>query len=95
VEILLKWGIYEGHFTQEAEAVFRHYVASQCSGVTQISQMALPTRAPQPVQVWLKSENNEGHFTLEAGTVFRSYLASHCSAENQISHMALHSQFPQ
>jgi hypothetical protein len=64
----------EWHFTLDGEAVFRSYLPSQYSVVTEICHMALPAHALQAWQVRLKSVSNEGHFTLDADTVFRRYL---------------------
>jgi hypothetical protein len=65
-----KSGSNEGHFILKAKRVFRPYLASHCSRLTQTSQAALPASLPQPEQVWSKSKNNGGHFTLEVKTVF-------------------------
>jgi hypothetical protein len=51
----------EGHFTLEAETVFRPYLPSHWSGVTKICHMALPAHALLTVQVRLMSVSNEGH----------------------------------
>jgi hypothetical protein len=79
VQVWLKSVSTEGHFTREAETVFRSYHTSHCSGETGTSHVALNAHALQSVQVWLKSVSNEGHFTREAERVSRPYLASNCS----------------
>jgi hypothetical protein len=65
-----KWGGKEGNFTLEAGTVFHPYLASYCSGVTQISHVALRPLAPQLVHVWSKSGSNNGHFNLKAEKFF-------------------------
>jgi hypothetical protein len=49
----------EGHFTFEAETVFRPYLNSHCSGVNEICHFALSAHALRAVQVRLKSVSNE------------------------------------
>jgi hypothetical protein len=41
----------EGHFTREAETVFRPYLASRWSGVSEKTQIALPALALQAQDV--------------------------------------------
>jgi hypothetical protein len=60
----------EGHFTLEAERVFRPYLPSHCSGVTEVCHMELPAHALRAVQARLKSFSDEGNFTIEANGVF-------------------------
>jgi hypothetical protein len=71
VQVSLKSVSNEGHFTVEAETVFRPYLLSNCSGVNEICNMALPAHVLRAVQVRLKSVSNERHFTLEAEKLFR------------------------
>jgi hypothetical protein len=44
----------EGHFTFEAETVFRPYLPVHCGGMREKCQMALPTQALKAVQDRLK-----------------------------------------
>jgi hypothetical protein len=67
---MLKWDGNEGHFTIEAETVFRPYHPTHWFGVTEKRHMELPAHALQAVQVRLIAVSNEGHFTLEAETFF-------------------------
>jgi hypothetical protein len=89
VQVWSKTGSNKGHFTPEAEAVSRPYLASHMRRVTQLSQVALSPNASQPVEVWSKSGSNEGHFTLEAEAVSRPYLDSYFSGVTQTSYFAL------
>jgi hypothetical protein len=84
----LKLGSNKGHFTLDAETVFRPHLAKRSSEVTQTSHLALSAHAPKPVLVWWKSVSNKGQFTVEAETVFRPYLAWHYSEESQTLYMA-------
>jgi hypothetical protein len=88
VQVRLKSVRNEGPFTLEAETVFRPYLPSYCSGVTQVYNMELPTHALLALQVRLITESNKGHFILEAQTVFHPYIPSHCSAVTETCHMA-------
>jgi hypothetical protein len=64
-------------------------LALRCSGVTQILNVMLSPHAPQPVQVWSKSDSNKRHFSYEAETVFHPCLASHCNEMTQTQHLVL------
>jgi hypothetical protein len=79
----------EGLFTLQAKRIFRPYLATHSSGVTEICHVALPAHAIHSVKVRLKWVSNEGQFTLEAQTVFRPYPPSHWSGVNQMCQMAL------
>jgi hypothetical protein len=83
VKFWSKSGNKEGHFSLDAETVFRLYLGSHWSWVTQTSRVVLPPYPQQTAQVWSKLGGKEGHFTVEAGTVLHSYLASHCSCMTQ------------
>jgi hypothetical protein len=69
VQVRVKTVSNEGHFTIEAETVFRSYVPSHSSEVTEVSNKALPTCALRAMQVRLRSISNEGRFTIEAETI--------------------------
>jgi hypothetical protein len=47
VQVRLKSASNEGQLTLEDEKVFRPYLTSQCSGVTEIRHMALPANVLQ------------------------------------------------
>jgi hypothetical protein len=64
VQIRLKLVSNEGHFTPEAETVYRPYHPSHCNGVTEIGFVVLPAHALRAGAVRLKTDSNEGHFTL-------------------------------
>jgi hypothetical protein len=66
-----KLGSKEGHITLESEKAFCRYLASHCSGVTQITHIDLTSNAPQPGHFMSEPGNNEVHFTHEAETYFR------------------------
>jgi hypothetical protein len=66
VQVRLKSVSNEGHFTLEAETVFRMYLLTNCCGFTEISHIALSTNLLQEVQFMLKSVSNERQFTLKA-----------------------------
>jgi hypothetical protein len=70
VQISSSWGRNEGHITLHDERAFRLYVASHCSGVKQISHMAVSHHSPEPVHIWSKSGSNEGHITTETEKPF-------------------------
>jgi hypothetical protein len=74
VQVRLKAGSNEGHFTLQAETAFHPCLPSHCSGVTEICHMALSAHALRGLQVRLQTVSNERHFALEAETVFRTYL---------------------
>jgi hypothetical protein len=74
-----------GHFAREVETVFRPYLASHCSGATEIKHLALLTHAVEAVQVLSKS-----HFARGTESVFRLYLAWLCSGVTETSHLTLH-----
>jgi hypothetical protein len=57
--------------------------------------LALPTHAPQPLQVWSKSGSKKGHFNLEGQTVFRPYHASHWSGVTETSQLGIPPFAPQ
>jgi hypothetical protein len=78
-----------GHFTIEDEKLFRPYLPSHCSGVTEICHLELPALALRAVNLMLKSVSNVGHFTLETLRVFSPYLVSHWTGITKICHMAL------
>jgi hypothetical protein len=69
VVVRLKSYSNEGHFTLETETVFRPYLLSHCSLVTEIYHVTHPAHALRAVQVRMNSGSSEGHFTLEAATV--------------------------
>jgi hypothetical protein len=69
---------------------FLPYLASHSSVATETSQMALPSLAPQSVEVWSKPLSKEGHCNLEAETVFPHSLVSHCSVVTVTSSLALY-----
>jgi hypothetical protein len=71
-------------FTLEVETLFRAYLSSHCSGVTEICNEALTADVSFTVQVMLKSISYEVDFTLEAETVFPPYLPSHCCGVTEI-----------
>jgi hypothetical protein len=78
-QVRLKSVSNQGHFTHEAERVFRLYLPSHWSGVTEIRHMVFPAHVLLAVQVRLKSVSNEGHITLQAGRIFLPYLPLACS----------------
>jgi hypothetical protein len=49
LQVRLKSVSNEGHFTFEAETVFRPYLAYDCSGVTEKYHIVLPAHALQGV----------------------------------------------
>jgi hypothetical protein len=55
VQIRLNSVSNEGHFTLEAEKLFRPYLPSHCSGVNEICHMELLVHALGSAQVRLKS----------------------------------------
>jgi hypothetical protein len=88
-QVRLKSVINEGHFTLEAETVFRPYLPLHCSEETEIYYMALPTHVLRAVEVRLKSVNNEGYFTLQAERVSRPYHPLHWSVVIERCHISL------
>jgi hypothetical protein len=84
VQVRLTTVSNKGHFTLEPETVFRPYLPSRFSGVTEIRHMVLLAHALRAGQVRLKSVRNEEHFTLEAEIVFRPYLPWECSGTTEI-----------
>jgi hypothetical protein len=89
VQVRLKSVGKEGHFTLEAQTVFRPYLPLHCSGVSEIYHMALPASGLETLYVRLRSVSNEGRFTVETDTVYRSYLASHCLGVTETSNFVL------
>jgi hypothetical protein len=69
-QVWLKSGYNEGHFTLQAETVFRPYLPSHCSGVGQIYHMAHTAHVLRAVYISLNWESNMTHFTLEAKEFF-------------------------
>jgi hypothetical protein len=55
----------EGHFTFEAETVFRLHLPSHCSEVTKIGHMVLPELPLRAVKVRLKSVDKKCILMLE------------------------------
>jgi hypothetical protein len=64
VKVRFKYGCQYGYFTIQAETVFRPYLASHCSGVSGIWDMALRTNALRAVQVRMKLVSHEGYFSV-------------------------------
>jgi hypothetical protein len=89
VQIWSKSVSKDGRFVTETQTVSRPYVAFHCSGVTEITNLILPTHPVQTVQVWTKSGIKEGHFNLEAEAVFLPYLTSHCIGVTETSYLEL------
>jgi hypothetical protein len=77
----------ERRFNLEAETVFRPYLHSHYTGVTEICFMALLAHSLLAVEVRLKSGSNESLLTLETETVYRPYLLSHCRGVTEILNM--------
>jgi acyl-coenzyme A synthetase/AMP-(fatty) acid ligase len=84
-----------GHFTVEAETVFRVYLAKHGSRMAQTLHLAHTPLDPRPVKVWSKWSSNEGHFTPEVKTVSRPSLALYCSGVTGAPDMALLPHAPQ
>jgi hypothetical protein len=83
VQVTLKLASNEGHFTLEAETVFRPYLPYDSSGVTEEYHMVLPAHVLQAEQLRMKSVSNEEHFTLEVKKVLHPYLTQDCSGVTQ------------
>jgi hypothetical protein len=62
----------EEHFTLEDVSVFRAYLPSCCSTVTDTLHFDIPTKPLDAEQDWSQSVSNKGHFTLEDVSVFRA-----------------------
>jgi hypothetical protein len=77
------------NFALEDERVFRPYLATHCSGVTEIQHIALPAHALHAVNVICKSFSNERYFSRETQRVLRPYFAPNWTGVTEISHMAL------
>jgi hypothetical protein len=69
-QVCSKSGSNKGHFTLEAGRVFRLYLDSLCSGVSQILHVVLPPNALKPVKGWSNRERDKGNFTLMAEIFF-------------------------
>jgi hypothetical protein len=54
VQVTLESVSNGGHFSLEVETVFRPYIHSHCSGMTEICYMALTTHALPAMEVRLK-----------------------------------------
>jgi hypothetical protein len=83
----------EGHFSLEAERLFRLYFTSYFSGVTETSHLALRTHSIPAVEVCSKSVGNEGHFTGEGDRSFTSGTLFPCATSSATHYRTIYTKF--